>query len=156
LRVLRQDSRTQNTPVTILSADATPSQAMRLQAAGAREYLTKPLDVKQIISLLEDTLRREEPANQPNRSRLVDETPARAHRWAPEPIRLSGLATELLEQLRLAVQNGEKDRLDELIAMVANQDSGSANALRDLADKYEYDALIKLLTEVSKHPEAAQ
>jgi len=156
LRVLRRDSRTQNTPVTILSADATPSQAIRLQAAGAREYLTKPLDVKQIISLLEDTLRRDEPSKQPNHGRLADQTPARAQRWVPEPVRLSGLASELLEQLRVAVQNGEKDRLDELIATVANQDSGSAKALRDLADKYEYDALITLLTEVSKHPEAAQ
>ena len=40
----------------ILSADATPGQIKRLTAAGAREYLTKPLDVAQLLSLIDATL----------------------------------------------------------------------------------------------------
>jgi DnaJ-domain-containing protein 1 len=50
-----------------------------------------------------------------------------------------------MEQLRHAVLNGENDRLDELIGKVMEQDSALARTLRDLADKYEYDALIQLL-----------
>jgi CheY-like chemotaxis protein/anti-sigma regulatory factor (Ser/Thr protein kinase) len=150
LRILRQDQRTQVIPVTILSADATPSQINRLKAAGAREYLTKPLDVRQLIALLEDTLRREQPAQRPDPSARTDEKPARSLRRDLEAINLTGLPTGLREQLRIAVQNGEKDRLDELIATLANQDSQSAGALRDLADKYEYDALTRLLTEAGK------
>lgn len=50
-----------------------------------------------------------------------------------------------MDQLRLAVRNGENDQLDKLIGKVMEQDAPFAGALRDLADKYEYDALIQLL-----------
>ncbi len=58
---------------------------------------------------------------------------------------LTTLPTELMDQLRLAVRNGENDQLDALIGKVMEQDAPFARALRDLADKYEYDALIQLL-----------
>ena len=50
-----------------------------------------------------------------------------------------------MDQLRHAVLNGENDRLDELIGKVMEQDARFAGVLRDLADKYEYDALTQLL-----------
>ena len=156
LRALRQEPRTQRIPVTILSADATPGQINRLKAAGAREYLTKPLDVKQIIELLEGTLRREQSEKQPGEMVRTDEKTGSALRWAPEATNLTGLPTELLQQMRIAVQDGEKDRLDELIAIVANQDPRSAGALKDLADKYEYDTLTNLLAEASECTEASR
>jgi DNA-binding response OmpR family regulator len=45
----------------VLSADATRAQISRLLYAGARDYLTKPVDIRQLLSLLENTLR---PADQ--------------------------------------------------------------------------------------------
>ena len=51
----------------------------------------------------------------------------------------------LLHRLRHAVLSGEKDQLDVLIEKVMEQDAPFARALRDLADKYDYDGLIKLL-----------
>ena len=80
----------------------------------------------------------------------VDAKPGRALCWAPETTNLKGLPAELLQQLRVAIQDGEKDRLDELIAIVANQDSQSAVALKELADKYEYDTLTNLLAQASE------
>jgi signal transduction histidine kinase/response regulator RpfG family c-di-GMP phosphodiesterase len=151
LRALRQEQRTERIPVTILSADATPGQVSRLMAAGAREYLTKPLDVRQLIALLEDTLRREQPVGA-----RAEENPGRARRWVPKSLNLTALPQELLEELRSAVQNGEKDRLDELIAAVAEENPQSAGALKELADKYEYDTLIHLLTEAGKGAGARQ
>jgi signal transduction histidine kinase len=59
LRRLRKDPRTQEIPVTVVSADATPGQIRRLTEAGARDYLTKPLDVKQLLRLLEQTMHHE-------------------------------------------------------------------------------------------------
>jgi PAS domain S-box-containing protein len=44
-------------PVVVLSADAMPAQTRRLTAAGARAYLTKPLDVAQVLQLVDDILR---------------------------------------------------------------------------------------------------
>jgi CheY-like chemotaxis protein len=56
LRKLRANPRTAEIPVTILSADATPGQINRLIQVGARDYLTKPLDVRKFIYLLERTI----------------------------------------------------------------------------------------------------
>lgn len=56
LRRLRQSPETKDIPVTVVSADATARQIRRLMDAGARDYLTKPFNVKELISLLEATL----------------------------------------------------------------------------------------------------
>jgi len=56
LRRLQASPETQNIPVIVLSADATPSQINRLLALGARQYLTKPLDVKQFLHAVNETL----------------------------------------------------------------------------------------------------
>jgi CheY-like chemotaxis protein/anti-sigma regulatory factor (Ser/Thr protein kinase) len=49
LRQLRADPRTAAIPVIVISADATPRTMERLQAAGADEYLTKPLNIKRFV-----------------------------------------------------------------------------------------------------------
>jgi CheY-like chemotaxis protein/nitrogen-specific signal transduction histidine kinase len=56
LRRLRADSRTCAIPVAILSADALPSTIERLRDAGAAAYLTKPIDVRQLLNFLHDIL----------------------------------------------------------------------------------------------------
>jgi CheY-like chemotaxis protein len=56
LRQLQTDVRTRLIPVVVLSADATPGQITRLRGAGARAYLTKPLDVAQFLVLVNDIL----------------------------------------------------------------------------------------------------
>ena len=60
LRRLLDDPHTKAIPVVILSADATPGQTSRLLAQGARAYLTKPLDVRELLTLIDDTLRSRE------------------------------------------------------------------------------------------------
>jgi CheY-like chemotaxis protein len=56
LRQLWADPVTRQIPVSVLSADATPGQIRRLLSAGARAYLTKPLDVEKVLSLVDGTL----------------------------------------------------------------------------------------------------
>jgi signal transduction histidine kinase/ActR/RegA family two-component response regulator len=58
LRYLREDPTTSSIPVIIVSADATPGQVRRLLAAGAYAYLTKPLDVRELLGLLDEILER--------------------------------------------------------------------------------------------------
>ena len=53
LRRLRGDPETREIPVVVISTDATPGQIRRLLAAGAQAYLTKPLNVKKLLALLE-------------------------------------------------------------------------------------------------------
>jgi PAS domain S-box-containing protein len=52
LRRLQADERTRDIPVLILSADATPSQVDRLRAAGATDYVTKPLDIGSFLKVV--------------------------------------------------------------------------------------------------------
>lgn len=56
LLMLRTDPRTQAIPVVVISADATPHQIERLLEAGARAYLTKPMDVQQFLETLNKIL----------------------------------------------------------------------------------------------------
>ena len=56
LRALRAAPHTQDIPIIVISVDATARQMERMRAAGADEYLTKPLDVKQFLSILETLL----------------------------------------------------------------------------------------------------
>jgi signal transduction histidine kinase/ActR/RegA family two-component response regulator len=52
LAYLKRDPHLRDIPVVILSADATPAHIARLLAAGAREYLTKPLELQRLFAVL--------------------------------------------------------------------------------------------------------
>jgi CheY-like chemotaxis protein len=54
LRRLRAEPRTADVPVVILSADARPTLIKELLGQGVRAFLTKPLDVKELLGLLDE------------------------------------------------------------------------------------------------------
>jgi CheY-like chemotaxis protein/two-component sensor histidine kinase len=54
---LQRDELTRDIPVVIISADATARQIERLMSAGARSYLTKPLDIADFFQVIEETMR---------------------------------------------------------------------------------------------------
>jgi signal transduction histidine kinase/CheY-like chemotaxis protein len=56
LRLLRDDPETRGIPVVVISADASAGQIERMLAGGARAYLTKPLDVRQFLGVLDEAL----------------------------------------------------------------------------------------------------
>jgi CheY-like chemotaxis protein len=53
LRRLRSDPRTADTPIVMLSADATSGRARQLIEAGAVDYLTKPFDIQRLLAVLD-------------------------------------------------------------------------------------------------------
>ena len=53
---LQQSGITREIPVVVISADSTPNQVERLLAAGANEYLTKPLDVDHFLQIVDKFL----------------------------------------------------------------------------------------------------
>ena len=53
LRRLRTDPITSDIPVVVVSADAVPEQIAALLAAGAQDYMTKPLDLKRFLEMLQ-------------------------------------------------------------------------------------------------------
>jgi protein-histidine pros-kinase len=52
---LRSAEATRNIPVIVISADATPRQVQQFMSAGARDYLTKPLDVTKFSRVIEES-----------------------------------------------------------------------------------------------------
>jgi len=56
LERLRGDSRTIDIPVVVLSADATTWQRRRFRNAGVYEYLSKPLDLQQLLDVIDQHL----------------------------------------------------------------------------------------------------
>jgi PAS domain S-box-containing protein len=56
LKALRSQPVTADTPIAMISADATPGQIDRLMEAGANAYFTKPLDVKAILRYVDEVL----------------------------------------------------------------------------------------------------
>jgi hypothetical protein len=64
--------------------------------------------------------------------------------------RVAQLPRNLIEEIRNATLKGNKKLLDMLILQVAGTgDTGCAGDLQALADKYEYDALTRLLGEAA-------
>lgn len=56
LRRLQANPETKDIPVIVLSADATPSQITSLMAQGARQYLTKPIDLKLFLQAVKEAI----------------------------------------------------------------------------------------------------
>jgi signal transduction histidine kinase/ActR/RegA family two-component response regulator len=56
LAAIRDDPVTAQIPVAIVSADAMPRQVQRLLSIGATAYLTKPIDVRQLLELVDRSL----------------------------------------------------------------------------------------------------
>jgi PAS domain S-box-containing protein len=56
LRRLGGDSGLRAIPVVVLSADASPQQSRRLEALGAVAYLTKPLEIREVLQIIDDQL----------------------------------------------------------------------------------------------------
>jgi CheY-like chemotaxis protein len=56
LEGLQAQPETANTPVVVVSADATPSQIERMLLAGARNYLTKPFDIRRFLCVVDEVL----------------------------------------------------------------------------------------------------
>ena len=52
LRQLQADPRTAEATVVVITADATPGQVQRLQSLGVAAYLTKPVDVRELLDVV--------------------------------------------------------------------------------------------------------
>jgi CheY-like chemotaxis protein len=56
IRLLQADKQTQSIPVVIISADAMPKQLEKLLSAGAKNYLTKPIEVSAFLKVVDEYL----------------------------------------------------------------------------------------------------
>ena len=141
-RRIKADARGRETAIVVVTANAMDDDRLAVFKSGADDFLTKPCREGELLekvgALLNLTYDYEEPGE-------ADGQPLAANA-APSADRLGQLPLELVEELRNATLTGNKRLLDKLILKVREtEDAGSAHALKELADKYEYDALTQLL-----------
>jgi PAS domain S-box-containing protein len=150
-RQIKSDPRGKGTVVIALTADVMDDRRRLILASDADDFLSKPCPESELLEKLRTHLRL---------VYIYDDDEAAAGRPSegnppgtePDLDRLRKLPPDLIKELKSATRSGNKARLDELIAAVAETaDTQCARHLQHLADGYEYDNLVHLL-EKACHP----
>jgi two-component system sensor histidine kinase/response regulator len=147
-RIIKARPRGKETTIVTLTASALDQDRHTVLESGADDFLSKPCREEELLekmgSLLHIVYDYEE-------SDKTDNPPSPGL-TALSAATLDQLPAGIIEELREATSNGSKKRLNQLIAQVREIDhAGPADALQELANKYEYDTLTKLLEEASQH-----
>jgi PAS domain S-box-containing protein len=141
-RRIKADLRGKETIIVALTASALDGDRRSVLQSGADDFLAKPCLEDELLekmrALLSIAYDYEEPTG------AEDQPRAGAAALSTES--LGQLPRELIEEIRNATLSGNKKLLDKLILKVPETgDAEAARALQELADKYEYDALTRLL-----------
>lgn len=141
-RRIKSTPRGKDSIIIALTASAMDDDRRSVFESGADDFVTKPCSEAEVLDKLAaflsiaydyEEIGVDEGERLPG---LPDSNPA----WRGK------VSRELVEQLQHATLKGNKKQLDKLIRKVdETEDAGFARALRALADKYEYDALTRLL-----------
>jgi CheY-like chemotaxis protein len=140
-RRIKADPRGKATLILVLTASAMSDERRAVTQSGADGFLAKPCRddelLEKIGALLDIAYDCEDVSGA--------EGQARDH-WTDLSAPRAQLPLELVEELRHAISSGNKRSLDKLIPRVGEAaDAGFARVLQNLANKYDYDALTRLL-----------
>ncbi len=141
-RRIKADPRGRETAIVVLTASVLDEDRRTVFQSGADDFQAKPCPEDELLEKIRAIL---------NIAYEYEELSVTAGQpvvgvAALPPERLGQLRPELVEEIRNATLTGNKGLLDSLILKVCETaDSESAHALQELADKYDYDALTRLL-----------
>jgi CheY-like chemotaxis protein/anti-sigma regulatory factor (Ser/Thr protein kinase) len=140
-RRIRQQPGGGDTIIIALTASALDDDRRAVMENGANDFVSKPCQ--------EDELLQKMKVHLDLRYLYDDAEPSQNMAVKSRSDLKSGpiqeLPPELVANLQLAVRNGQTDRLELLIEQVGHRNAVVSQALKDLADKYDYDALADLL-----------
>ena len=145
-RRIKADPRGKETAIVVLTASALDEDRRAVTHSGADGFIAKPCREDEILEKIRVLL---------NLAYDYEET-GQGEGEPPAGIAALGAALaqlprELVEELQQATLNGNKKLLDKLILRVPEAgDAESARSLQELADKYQYDALTRLLEEACR------
>jgi CheY-like chemotaxis protein len=130
------------TVIIALTASALDDDRRAVVESGADDFLSKPCEEDALLQKMGACLNvsylYEDMEDQGNDAAVLPESDCKS-------MSIGELPAKLIGDLTLAVQNGEKDRLDQLIEQVGKSNAGVSYAMKTLADNYDYDALTLLL-----------
>ena len=134
------------TVIIALTASALEEDRGMATDSGANDFLSKPCPEDELWKKIQEHLGLSYRYADEELSQNID---ASAGAAVPPSATLNELPEELIAHLDDAIRNGEKSRIDELMAIIGERDPCLARVLKALADGYEYDALTRLLEEAS-------
>jgi PAS domain S-box-containing protein len=136
-RIIKADPRGKDTAIVVLTASAMTEDRRTVAQSGADDFLSKPCREDELLEKMRALL---------NITYDYEEGETSGGEKALSAEGLGQLPPGLVEELRNATFSGNIRRLNELILQVRETaDAGSAHALQELADKYDYDGLAQLL-----------
>jgi len=142
-RRIKADPRGKETAIVALTASAMDDDRRAVARSGADGFVGKPCSEDELLETMRSLLNLSydyEEISEAEAEPLGD--------LAALSAALSQLPLDLVEELRTATLSGNKRRLDKLILQVGETaDDAPARALQELANKYDYDALTRLLEE---------
>jgi len=140
-RRIKSDPVGKETKIVALTASAMDDDRRVAAESGADDFLSKPCREDELMEKMRTLL--DLKFDYEEASESGDQSPAGEAGLNAD--RLAQLPPELIQEIRQATSRGNKKLLDELILKVKEPES--AAALQRLADKYDYDALTRLLEE---------
>jgi len=140
VRAIRREEEAPRPVVIALTASSFESDRQAILDSGMDDYLTKPCREEVLLERLQAHL---------GVQYRFSAGPAPAEH--PQPPRPSSAAAasipaQAAQGLLGAIENGDKEGLDRLIAALRDADEEAAGVLQRMADNYEYDALTELLS----------
>jgi CheY-like chemotaxis protein len=146
-RRIKADAGGKETAIIILTASVLDEDRRKVRQCGADDFLAKPCLEDALLEKIGTLLKIVYDYEELGQSGGEGDAPAST--LGTEALAsLKQLPPELIEALRNATADGDKQILNRLIASVnQTKDAEFARDLQNLADRYEYDALTSLLDE---------
>jgi PAS domain S-box-containing protein len=143
-RRIKADPRGKETAIVVLTASALGEDRRAVRQSGADDFIAKPCREDELLEKIAVLL------NLAYDYEEISQAEDKPSGMAALGAALAQLPIELVEELRNATLIGNKKLLDKLILRVpATGDARAARSLQELADKYQYDDLTRLLEEAS-------
>jgi CheY-like chemotaxis protein len=144
IRQVRSSAGGDAVKIICVSASAFAEDQQTALAQGADDFLSKPFREADLLGKIRALLS----VDYVYGDELTAGAPTRSTARLPEvnADALAQLPGEMIANLREVTLKGDTDQLRELLHQVAERDKALAQSLLRLVDRYDYDALIRLLT----------
>jgi len=132
---------TKSTPIIALTATVLNLDTQKIMDSGMRGYISKPFKDYELFSVIEEQLGKifiyqEEQVETENQKNLKESLLTRSD--------MALIPATMLSQLKNVTLNAQFDKLMELIEEISNISPNLSYQLRKMADRYQYDDLLRL------------
>jgi CheY-like chemotaxis protein len=135
-------------PIIALTASILEMDKQKITDCGMEGYLRKPFKDYELFSIMEDKLGQIFDYSDQIIEAEAKKEPKMRHLTSDM---VGSIPPELIIQLKSATINADFDKIMTLIDQVSTYSPQIASKLRDLANDYQYDSLLKLFEKAGEH-----